>query len=126
MLLFGVIRFFAKPPPHTMNREWQEAANERLRVRIHKWKNATVVSHADVSIVTATKLRPRHWCLVGRLQRHGTDPVPPEELSLKACLTATISFVKQTRATHGAFSVCKNVLEHGLVGLEHSSTDGLV
>jgi cytochrome c oxidase subunit 4 len=28
--LFGIIRLFANPAPHTMNREWQEASNELL------------------------------------------------------------------------------------------------
>lgn len=30
LLLFAGMRLFAGPAPHTMNREWQEAANERL------------------------------------------------------------------------------------------------
>jgi hypothetical protein len=29
---FIALRVFAKPAPHTMNREWQEAANEYLKV----------------------------------------------------------------------------------------------
>ena len=28
--IFGAIRLFAKPAPHTMNKEWQEASNELL------------------------------------------------------------------------------------------------
>jgi len=32
-VVFAALRAFAKPPPHTMTREWQEAANERLKVR---------------------------------------------------------------------------------------------
>ncbi|KFH44223.1 Cytochrome c oxidase polypeptide-like protein [Hapsidospora chrysogenum ATCC 11550] len=28
--IFGIIRYFAKPAPHTMNKEWQEASNELL------------------------------------------------------------------------------------------------
>ena len=31
-VVFATLRSFAKPPPHTMTREWQEAANERLKV----------------------------------------------------------------------------------------------
>jgi cytochrome c oxidase subunit 4 len=30
-LIFGLIRFAAKPAPHTMTQEWQEASNEFLR-----------------------------------------------------------------------------------------------
>jgi len=28
MILFGITRFFARPPPRTMTKEWQEATNE--------------------------------------------------------------------------------------------------
>ena len=31
--LFVTIRSFAGSPPHTMNREWEEATNEYLKVR---------------------------------------------------------------------------------------------
>lgn len=31
-IIFAAIRMFAGPPPTTMNREWQEATNEYLRV----------------------------------------------------------------------------------------------
>ncbi|KAF4120963.1 cytochrome c oxidase subunit 4 [Geosmithia morbida] len=34
-VLFATARFFAKPAPHTMNQEWQEAANEQLIVSHH-------------------------------------------------------------------------------------------
>ncbi|PHH79338.1 hypothetical protein CDD82_2440 [Ophiocordyceps australis] len=30
LIIFGIIRHFAKPPPHTMTREYQEKANEFL------------------------------------------------------------------------------------------------
>lgn len=30
--VFGLTRFFAKPAPHTMTKEWQEASNEYLKV----------------------------------------------------------------------------------------------
>lgn len=33
LVVFGTMRMFAKPGPHTMNKEWQEAANEYLKVR---------------------------------------------------------------------------------------------
>lgn len=33
LAIFASTRMFAKPAPHTMNKEWQEAANEYLKVR---------------------------------------------------------------------------------------------
>jgi cytochrome c oxidase subunit 4 len=32
-VLFAGVRSFAKPPPKTMTKEWQEATNEYLKVR---------------------------------------------------------------------------------------------
>lgn len=34
-VVFFIIRLFARSPPSTMTREWQEATNEYLRVRLH-------------------------------------------------------------------------------------------
>ncbi|KAL1854865.1 Cytochrome c oxidase subunit 5B, mitochondrial [Diaporthe australafricana] len=31
LAIFATMRMFAKPPPHTMTREWQEASNEYLK-----------------------------------------------------------------------------------------------
>lgn len=44
-LLFTVLRYFAKPAPHTMTKEWQEASNEKLLVRrqrlsVYLWPSA--------------------------------------------------------------------------------------
>lgn len=33
LAIFATMRMFAKPAPHTMTREWQEASNEYLKVR---------------------------------------------------------------------------------------------
>jgi len=32
-IIFGTGRYFAKPPPKTMTKEWQEMSNEYLKVR---------------------------------------------------------------------------------------------
>lgn len=34
LVIFGGLRLVAKPPPHTMTKEWQEASNEQLKVRL--------------------------------------------------------------------------------------------
>lgn len=34
-VLFGAIRYFARAPPPTMTKEYQEATNEYLKVRLH-------------------------------------------------------------------------------------------
>lgn len=34
LVIFSASRMFAKPAPHTMNKEWQEEANEYLKVRL--------------------------------------------------------------------------------------------
>lgn len=33
MVLFSILHSFARPPPRTMTKEWQEATNEYLKVR---------------------------------------------------------------------------------------------
>ena len=42
VVLFTVIHSFARPPPRTMTKEWQEATNEYLKVRFHQCWRALV------------------------------------------------------------------------------------
>ena len=57
LLIFGTVRSFAKPPPSTMTKEWQEATNEFLKVscRCSPWR--PMVRMATNSTVCRTKNR---------------------------------------------------------------------
>lgn len=74
------MRMFAKPPPHTMTREWQEASNEYLKVR----KLLVFCTHEFCMLTRATKntgakSRPFHRRRLARLQGPGTGPVAARE-----------------------------------------------
>lgn len=81
--IFFTSRMFARPAPSTMNKEWQEATNEYLRVR---WRNTISMSRNS-----AARKRPMLTCILNppgkqgranhlyrqpRLQgtRHGPEP----------------------------------------------------
>lgn len=79
LVIFVLMRAAAKPAPHTMNKEWQEAANEYLKVRSIPcllWLLVTRSSYADPTGI-GTKIRPLHWHCLPRLQGQGTSPVSP-------------------------------------------------
>lgn len=84
LAIFSTMRMFAKPAPHTMNKEWQEAANEYLKVRIRQTFTRSSsrmglparVSMLTLVIKTGAKVRPNHWYLVPQLRGQGPSPVP--------------------------------------------------
>lgn len=43
--LFYTTRLFAKPPPRTLTKEWQEASNEYARVRQDLWSSLSIALH---------------------------------------------------------------------------------
>lgn len=43
LVVFGITRLFAKPPPRTMTKEWQEASNEYARVSTSPSSSSTSV-----------------------------------------------------------------------------------
>lgn len=55
LVIFGALRMMAKPPPHTMTKEWQEASNEQLKVRrsrvprIVSWKSPLIPPQSQKS-----------------------------------------------------------------------------
>ena len=90
-VIFATVRMFAGPAPSTMNKEWQEATNEYLRV----W--ALISPHfvsgnsqnkgepeiyrlerrnQNANNTTGTKLRAHLRYLVRRLQRTRPSPIP--------------------------------------------------
>lgn len=103
--IFALVRYFARPPPRTMTKEWQEATNEYLRVReqhncfhVRLVTNVTRAKTPSPSLVSAAKdtlervrskadlpLRSdvphvdgeRKSCAIARLRRDGSQHVDP-------------------------------------------------
>lgn len=75
--IFLVIRQFAGPAPRTMNKEWQEATNEYLKVSLP----TNCVDHTDRCRMligergTGTKSRAVFWHIFGGLQWKGTGSI---------------------------------------------------
>lgn len=73
------MRMFAKPAPHTMTREWQEASNEYLKVRrisVLPKNNSSMLTWAKN---TGAESRPFHRYRFARLQGPGTGSVAARE-----------------------------------------------
>jgi hypothetical protein len=88
LALFGTTRLFAGSPPPTMNKEWQEAANEKLVVRfarIRPWPAVPALAylslHANRECFPGTTLRPPHRYLFRLLHRQGPGPVASQAVS---------------------------------------------
>lgn len=85
LAIFSTLRLFAKPPPHTMTREWQEASNEYLKVRIPSSPVLTPRTGSPrtrmltLDLETGAKGRPIHGCRLPQLHGQGPDPVPSRE-----------------------------------------------
>jgi cytochrome c oxidase subunit 4 len=63
-VIFGSIRLAARPVPHTMSQEWQEASNEYLKVRfLYSGQNPpfrmvlTLVSSRKIPTLSAASRR---------------------------------------------------------------------
>lgn len=82
LALFSTSRLFAKPAPHTMNKEWQEAANEYLKVRspvlaFLRFKPLTAARYRSKKLIPllvlprpTTLARARSNLLLPRLNSH--------------------------------------------------------
>lgn len=83
LAIFTTMRMFAKPAPHTMNKEWQEAANEYLKVRIRqafgpspsRKDRPARITMLTLDIKTGAKIRPIHRCRLPQLRGQGPGPV---------------------------------------------------
>jgi hypothetical protein len=71
-VLFASIRSFANPPPPTMTKEWQEASNEYLKVRLPHPKSTVTATNLKS---TGPKLGPPYWYLLGGVHWQGPGPV---------------------------------------------------
>ena len=79
LVIFWIIRQFARPAPKTMNAQWQEMSNEYLRVCLPPsagMPQALVYIFAffelDIDIMSPLlepKSRTHHWCIIRRIQR---------------------------------------------------------
>ena len=82
IVMFVVIRLFAREPPGTMTQEYQEMTNEYLKVcLICLAKNFVVLLgyiylipliNADAGDLPEPKCRAPNWYIVGRIRGQGT------------------------------------------------------
>jgi hypothetical protein len=81
LALFATMRSFAKPGPSTMNKEWQEASNEFLKVGCRcsprcSLPRPLLSMAANRTLSTEPKVGPVDGYLVGGIYRQGPDPIP--------------------------------------------------
>ena len=69
--IFGMIRAFANPAPHTMNKEWQESVNERLIVSTRR----LLCQWSGSLRLAGTTRRPSHRYHLRKLQGSWPGPV---------------------------------------------------
>lgn len=133
LAIFSAMRMFAKPAPHTMNKEWQEAANEYLKVRIRQafarspsrkdW--LARLSMLTLDINKGAKIRPNHRSRLPQLRGQGTGPVPLLE-SLRGSGSKRKTFPLSVERAEATYS-----LSHGpnpmytVIFIKHWSGDGL-
>lgn len=114
--IFSAIRLFARPPPSTMTKEYQEATNELLLVCPNQFPSAlTRFSRANAAF-TATKSRSPYRYRLRGLRGQGRDPVSPQgQLKSKHNTHYIFFFVIEAGADGGALAVREAVLEeHGV------------
>lgn len=69
------MRSFAKPAPSTMTKEWQEATNEFLKVRLPASPYRKTDQLTQSTQTTGPEVRPPYWSHLRGLQRQGPRPV---------------------------------------------------
>jgi len=87
-VLFGTARFFARPPPATMTKEYQEASNEYLKVcssheinhcpcdgaSVYICNNDIRIPMLTTLLTTGPQRRAHHWYLIRGLRRPRSGP----------------------------------------------------
>lgn len=100
--LFGIVRFFGRPSPHTMTQEYQEQTNEFLIVRpiLHFYQKMPSISRIcllTLDPITEPKVRPLHRSYLRQLQGQGHGPVSSRgEIE---CFRSVFSFVLEVGVT---------------------------
>lgn len=80
LALFVVIRMFARGPPETMTKEYQEATNEYLKVRTHVQMILSSLTHLSCLV---SKRRPHLGYILRRLRRQRSRTEQAQEISLE-------------------------------------------
>lgn len=115
--LFASVRAFARGPPATMTKEYQEASNEYLLVcfplsslKHHLLRRPSLTSHP----LTGPKLRPHQRSLLRGLQGPRNGPVPTGRQEVKHVsarlrqIIDSCTVQPQTPfSAHGRYSVCR-------------------
>lgn len=87
--VFATVRSFAKGSPSTMTKEYQEASNEYMKVRLHHAplqqssgnQPQCVGNRVLTAVPTGTKHRANLRYLLRGLQRPRNGPVPTKEVN---------------------------------------------
>lgn len=113
------MRMFAKPPPHTMTREWQEAANDYLKVRHVRASRMCTFGMLTLNTKTGAKIRSLHRRLLTRVQGTGSGPVPTREGLRLSCSgwerISPLSVEEAEAKTTGTGTILS--LPHGLTSM---------
>lgn len=114
LVIFGGTRLFAKPAPHTMNKEWQEAANEYLKVRqtAHFARPTSADAQnrnkkrtpSPVSPLPTTRARVRSSPLPRRLKQHRSGGSGGKLMTL-----SPLSVEQSESFPHGLNPMCKMI-----------------
>lgn len=138
LALFSTSRMFAKPAPHTMTKEWQEQANEYLKVRLNSPRSVPTLALRRSKLLTSqyrnkkpipslvsprptTRARDKSSLLPPRLkqlQDQGEEPELDSSFSLLLERTETKSFFP-----HGLSSMYKMIFRRS-IGAAHGWMDG--
>lgn len=119
--IFGLARFFAKPGPSTMNKEWEEATNEILRVRHFPFTRIFESSRATPSVCSihqipihmyiytlelitntsaGTKLRANLWYLIRGILRSRSSPEQAKEVRLSLLHASSYELIRALESTN--------------------------
>ena len=98
-VVFFIIRMFARPAPKTMNREWQEATNEYLRVRLKRFQRVALYllncfspANNDTILISNKKSSLLRACLRKVTRAKGRSRVGQSETRIKPIFPIEFAF----------------------------------